>query len=30
MIYPKEKIDEYGWPDISEYGGWAAYKAANP
>jgi gamma-glutamylcyclotransferase (GGCT)/AIG2-like uncharacterized protein YtfP len=30
MIYPKEKIEEFGWPDISEYGGWAAYKAANP
>jgi gamma-glutamylcyclotransferase (GGCT)/AIG2-like uncharacterized protein YtfP len=28
MIYPKAKIDEYGWPDISAYGGWAAYKAA--
>jgi gamma-glutamylcyclotransferase (GGCT)/AIG2-like uncharacterized protein YtfP len=28
MIYPKAKIDEYGWPDISEYGGWAAYKSA--
>ena len=30
MIYPKAKIDEYGWPDISQYGGWAAFKAANP
>jgi gamma-glutamylcyclotransferase (GGCT)/AIG2-like uncharacterized protein YtfP len=28
MIYPKAKIDEYGWPDISHFGGWAAYKAA--
>jgi gamma-glutamylcyclotransferase (GGCT)/AIG2-like uncharacterized protein YtfP len=28
MVYPKAKIDEYGWPDISQYGGWAAYKAA--
>jgi gamma-glutamylcyclotransferase (GGCT)/AIG2-like uncharacterized protein YtfP len=30
MLYPKEKVEEYGWPDISQYGGWAAYKAANP
>ena len=30
MIYPKAKIDEYGWPDISQYGGWAAFKKANP
>jgi gamma-glutamylaminecyclotransferase len=28
FLYPKALIDEYGWPDISEYGGWAAYKAA--
>ena len=28
FLYPKEKIDEHGWPDISGYGGWAAYKAA--
>ena len=30
MLYPKEKIDEFGWPDISQYGSWAAYKAAIP
>lgn len=28
FLYPKELIDEHGWPDISGYGGWAAYKAA--
>ncbi|MFH7242917.1 MAG: gamma-glutamylcyclotransferase [Spirulina sp.] len=28
FLYPKALIDEHGWPDISEYGGWAAYKAA--
>lgn len=28
FLYPKAKIDEHGWPDISSYGGWAAYKAA--
>ena len=28
FLYPKALIDEQGWPDISVYGGWAAYKAA--
>lgn len=28
FLYPKALIDEHGWPDISAYGGWAAYKAA--
>ena len=28
MIYPRELIEERGYRDISEYGGWAAYKAA--
>lgn len=28
FLYPKALIDEHGWPDISNYGGWAAYKAA--
>lgn len=28
FLYPKALIDEHGWPDISSYGGWAAYKAA--
>jgi len=27
MLYPKELIDKHGWPDISDIGGWAAYKA---
>jgi len=26
MLYPKNLIDERCWPDISEFGGWAAYK----
>ncbi len=26
FLYPKKLIDEYDWPDISHYGGWAAYK----
>lgn len=28
MLYPKALIDEHQWPDISHYGGWAAYKVA--
>jgi hypothetical protein len=28
MIYPKELIARLGWRDISDYGGWAAFKAA--
>lgn len=28
FLYPKALIDENGWPDISDYGGWAAYKSA--
>lgn len=27
MLYPQELIEEHGWPDISDIGGWAAYKA---
>ncbi len=27
FLYPKQLIDEYKLPDISSYGGWAAYKA---
>ncbi|NEP18636.1 MAG: gamma-glutamylcyclotransferase [Leptolyngbya sp. SIO4C1] len=27
MLYPQVLIEEHGWPDISSYGGWAAYKA---
>ncbi len=28
MLYPEELIRKYNWPDISSYGGWAAYKAS--
>ncbi len=28
FFYPQELIEKYSWPDISEYGGWAAYKQA--
>lgn len=27
MLYPQALIDEHSWPDISDLGGWAAYKA---
>lgn len=27
MLYPRTLIVENNWPDISHYGGWAAYKA---
>jgi gamma-glutamylaminecyclotransferase len=27
MLYPKELVEKYNWPDISDLGGWAAYKA---
>lgn len=26
FLYPRELVEEYNWPDISNYGGWAAYK----
>jgi hypothetical protein len=29
MIYPRELIEERGYKDISQYGGWAAYKASS-
>lgn len=29
FLYPREQVEQYGLPDISEYGGWAAYKARN-
>jgi gamma-glutamylaminecyclotransferase len=29
FLYPKELIEKFNWPDISSYGGWAAYKAAS-
>jgi len=28
MLYPRELVEKYKWPDISPYGGWAAYKQA--
>jgi gamma-glutamylaminecyclotransferase len=30
MIYPRELIEERKYADISQYGGWAAFKKANP
>ncbi len=27
MLYPQEQVEENDWPDISDCGGWAAYKA---
>jgi hypothetical protein len=26
MLYPRELVEQYNWPDISDYGGWAVYK----
>ncbi len=28
MLYPRELVEQYNWLDISDYGGWAAYKQA--
>lgn len=28
FLYPRELIEKYNWDDISQYGGWAAYKAS--
>ena len=28
MIYPRELIEQRGYRDVSEYGGWTAYKAS--
>jgi gamma-glutamylaminecyclotransferase len=28
MLYPLELVEKYGWPDISDSGGWARYKAS--
>ncbi len=28
MIYPRSLIEERGYKDISEYGGWKAFKAS--
>lgn len=27
FLYPRELVEKYNWIDISDYGGWAAYKA---
>ncbi len=28
MLYPQALIEAQGWPDISSYGGWVAYKVS--
>ncbi len=28
ILYPRELVEKYQWPDISHLGGWAAYKAS--
>jgi gamma-glutamylaminecyclotransferase len=28
MLYPRELVEQYNWQDISQHGGWAAYKQA--
>jgi gamma-glutamylaminecyclotransferase len=28
ILYPQELVEKYNWPDISDLGGWAAYKAS--
>lgn len=28
ILYPRELVEQYQWPDISHLGGWAAYKAS--
>lgn len=28
FLYPRELIEQYGWEDISHFGGWVAYKQA--
>ncbi len=28
MLYPQELVEKFGWLDISDLGGWAAYKSA--
>lgn len=29
MLYPMALVEQHGYPDISHYGGWAAYKGAS-
>lgn len=28
MLYPRELVEKHDWLDISDFGGWAAYKSA--
>jgi hypothetical protein len=28
ILYPRELVEKHGWLDISDLGGWAAYKAS--
>ena len=28
MLYPQELVEQHSWEDISQYGGWVAYKQA--
>ncbi|MBE9098124.1 allophanate hydrolase-related protein [Vacuolonema iberomarrocanum] len=28
FLYPRELVEEHNWEDISQYGGWVAYKDA--
>lgn len=28
FLYPRELVEKYRWPDVSQYGGWVAYKKA--
>jgi gamma-glutamylaminecyclotransferase len=28
ILYPRELVEQFNWLDISNYGGWAAYKAS--
>jgi len=28
FLYPRELVEQYNWPDVSQYGGWVAYKKA--
>jgi len=28
MLYPRELIEKYNYPDISRFGGWSAFKAS--
>ena len=27
MLYPQELVEANGWPDVSKFGGWAAFKS---